>query len=479
MPRNSPLAATASLATSNCASPSQPWRTSWLLLAAALFLFTRGYIFFALDVWYSDAENTYFADSMRAYDGQIAPYSEMLIEYPPLGWWAIYLPRLLAPGNIPEPPTPENIAPVHKEYVPIFRGQMFLCDVASLALLMLTVRRRRPELVGWAALTYTVVTALLGNLIYDRLDMGLLLLLMAWAYCTVRSLDEGRQSVTWSTAAYAMLGLGISYKLIPIVCVPFVALADWRAPRRSVRLPLGLIALIATAGLPFLIQFAISGNGVFNLLKYHSERGIQIESLYSTLMMLASLLGGHVFVEMTHGAFNLAGSFSGLMLVLSNVVLGAFLLGLCLWVFFQPAERSRVSGYRAACLALVDCVILSKVLSPQYFVWAMPMALLLAVEVMPKHRAASWALALCLVAIVALTTWIFPYHYAADPNHPELIALLPPSPKDATNLQLLPCIILGIRNILYFALAVWLFALLIRQAAPPSPAALAIPHRSA
>ncbi|HTQ38200.1 MAG TPA: hypothetical protein VMJ32_04195 [Pirellulales bacterium] len=427
-----------------------------------MFLLSRGYIFFGLDVWYSDAENTYFADSMRAYDGQIAPYSEMQIEYPPLGWWAIYTPRLLAPGHIPEP-TPENIAPVHKEYVPIFRGQMFLYDVGSLALFTMTVRRRRPELVNWAALTYVLATSLLGHLIYDRIDMGLLLLLTAWACCAVRSLDEDQRSVTWSTAAYAMLGLGISYKLIPIVCIPILIVADWRTPRRSVRIPLGLLALTATVGLPFLIQFAISGGGVFNLLKYHGERGIQIESLYSTFMMLAALLGGHVFVELTHGAFNLTGSLSGFMYVLSSVALAVFLFGLCLWVFFQPTQCSRVAGYRAACLALVGCVILSKVLSPQYFVWAMPMALLLTVEVIPKQRAASWGLALWLLTIVALTTWIFPYHYAADPDHPELIALLPPGPGDAAHLQLLPCLILGIRNILYFALVVWLLASLVRQ----------------
>ena len=84
---------------------------------------------------------------------------------------------------------------------------------------------------------------------------------------------------------------------------------------------------------------------------------------------------------------------------------------------------------------LAGSVILAKVLSPQYFIWALPVALLLAAEVLPDNRQ-TWLLwAAGLMAVARLTGWIFPHNYG------ELL-----------HADLVPWVVLTIRNLLYLGL---------------------------
>ena len=261
----------------------------------------------------------------------------------------------------------------------------------------------------------------------------------------------------WSAAGYTVLGLGIGFKLIPVICVPFLLLADWRGPQRIVHVSVGLAALAVTVGVPFLIQYVISGPGVFALLKYHGERRIQIESLYSTLMMIGSLFGHQIYVVQSHAAFDLEGSLANLMMALSSVLMYGFLAGLWLWAFFRRAAFQGAAAYRVACFALIGAVIFSKVLSPQYFLWSIPVAVLLAVDIAPTRGISIWLLAAMLIATAGLTTWLFPYHYANWPGHPGLL----PINSDPSVLLPVPCVVLGLRNFLYLGVVVWLGAAVI------------------
>jgi hypothetical protein len=425
---------------------------SWLLiLSAVLFVLSRVYILLVLEPQITDVESTYFAYAIRAYDAHLAPYTEQLpIEYPPIAWWLMYAPRWLDSQHIIEP---SQLDPALKEYSQAFRGLMFLCDLGSAALLISIVNRRRPELLGWAALTYTVTTTILCHLLYDRLDTALLTMILGWAFCWLCSLESPNRAGVWSAVGYVILGLSIGFKLIPVICVPFLVLADWRGPQRTARLSVGLAALTVATGLPFLIQYAISGPGVFALLKYHGERRIQIESLYSTFMMIGSLFGCPIFVVKSHAAFDLEGRLANLMTAISNVLMYGFLAGTWLCAFFRRASYKGQDAYRAACFVLAGAVIFSKVLSPQYFLWAIPLTLLLAVDVCPRGSISIWGLATLLVATTVLTTWLFPFHYCNSPGHP---GLLPMDSSDPSILLPAPCIVLGIRNLIYLGIVLWL-----------------------
>ncbi len=64
-------------------------------------------------------------------------------------------------------------------------------------------------------------------------------------------------------------------------------------------------------------------------------------------------------------------------------------------------------------------VILSNVLSPQYFIWAFPLVLLLAIEIFPEGRVRPLVLAGLLIAVAVMTTWIFPYNFISQESNPN------------------------------------------------------------
>jgi hypothetical protein len=430
---------------------------------ALLFVLSRGYIIVGLQPHRTDIVD-YFYKAISAADLRQVPYKDFLLEYPPVAWWTIYLPRLLDGQGVTDKNDSRQVEPAYKTYRRVFRGLMFLCDVGALMLLLMIVRSRRPDWMVWVALTYTVTTALLGYILYDRLDVGLLFLLMLWAKCWTRSLENPRGkggisdgTVAWSAAAYAALGLSIGYKLIPVLCVPFLLVSEWHTPRRWARLLMAVLALGATAVFPFAVQYAISGPDVLALFKYHGERGIQIESLFATLMMVGSTLGTSTATIVTHGAFELTGPLAPPMKTASTVALIAFLAVMGLWALVRRSHFTREAAYRMACFVIPASAILSNVLSPQYFVWALPLLLLVGSEILPEGNLRRWVLAILLIVVAGLTTWVFPYHYFSSPDNTlGLVRWLDFAPGPVASA------VVGARNLIYLGVIIWLGAASIR-----------------
>jgi len=429
-----------------------------IVLAIALFVLTRFYILFFFHPQVSDI-SMYFEFAVRAIDFKQTPYTEnFVVPYPPLAYWTTCAPRMFDDRRITSNQDPQ-IAPIYIDYVRGFRGMMFLCDLASFVMLLLIARKRCPQLAGWAAVLYTITTAILCHVLYDRLDVGLLMLLMLGVYFWTRSLAESGRTITWIVAAYGLIGLSISFKIIPVICVPFLLLSEFHAPRRLTRLTSALIALSAAICVPFIIQYAASGPGVFTIFKFHAERNIQLESLYSTLMMIASLFGTQVFVSHSHGAFDLSGDLSSAMLILSKILLGGFLAGTGLWALLQGSRFSRQDAYRLTCYIIPAAVILSIVISPQYFIWAIPLLLLLGIEILPAGRVSPWILGALLVAVAVMTTWIFPYNYFCTESTPHgLVPLTLTDHLDPSALTVYT--ILGLRGFTYLGIVLWLGVML-------------------
>ena len=448
--------------------------------AVALFVVTRVYLLFFFEPWMSDVFRPYFEYAVNAVDFGHVPYqAEFKIEYPPVAWWAIRAPRLVDSRRITNPDDVPNARRLLASYTQAFRTEMFACDLASFILLMRIAFRRNPRLAGWAGLSYVVTTALFGHLLYDRLDAGLLLLLMLWAFCWTRSLGQTSRPVAWSAAAYAFLGLSISFKLIPIIAVPFLLLSEWHQPRRIARLAAGMLALVVAAVGPFAIQYLESGAGVLDLFQHHAEREIQIESLYSTLMMIGRWFGNTVLVSHSHGAYNLSGDLSHAMKMLSTVLMFAFLGAIGLWALVRWSGYSRADAYRAVCYVIPATVILANVLSPQYFIWALPMLLLLAIEVFPAAGKGPWIVLALLVAVAVMTTWIMPYNYTSRVSSHPLIHY-----ADPYFLSPLMCTVLAFRNFTYLGVVVWMGVAFFKTAnrptsEPPLPTATPARQRSA
>jgi hypothetical protein len=435
-------------------------------------------------------------------------YSQKIenLEYPPVAYWLSAVPRLLSSERMPRdaegfPQTkfssddPDAEAKLQSEkdgmylgtiyrqsleYGKRYRVFMLLFDVAAFACFCAILRRRRPELLAAGMWAYTLSTALLFYVLFERFDVVLTFTLLAWAYCWLRAGEPGARAWAWSAAAYAWLGLGISVKLIPVILVPFALLCDFyallRGPRRWSLLPAALIGpmlMVVAAVAPFAYYYAVVGDDLLRMFRFHTERGVQIESSYATILMLTRP-AHELLCYYGHGSWNIVGPWSAQLLAASTWVLLAALAGLGLRSFIAPmlGERyDRVASYRMACVVIPVATLLAKVFSVQYLLWAVPLMLLGCAELFSRRG----FLAAAVLAVVAcgFTAYLYPYHYLDFMNRrdgrPNLIAtegieFANEPPKDlppGTPLGLLstglPRTVLILRNVIFGGLCAALY----------------------
>ena len=423
-----------------------------LLLVVLAWVISRAAIFICEGPARSDIE-LYFRYAVQGVDEHKVAYRDFDVEYPPAAYWFMTLPRLVDPHPVPEG-TFDGVlgkSPAFMRYGHLYELMALACDLAAFVLLLDMARRHWPAHLVPLAAGYVAATAVLWPVLLQRLDIALTAILLAWAWLWLRAGDGGGAAGRYRNAAHAMLGLGVSFKLVPVLMVPFVLLAELRSSRPWRQTAQALVALAVSAGLPFAIHLASAGSSVGRMFAYHGQRGIQIESLYASVLALVT--SEPLDFEVSFGSVNVATDWTAALKTCSTLLLLALLAGLGLWSLLQGARYTRSQALSAACLALCGATILAKVLSPQYFLWALPVAMLLGAQTLPPKWQYSWLLAAVLVGLARTTTWIFPDHYR------ELV--------DA-QLGHTAWMVLAARNLAYLGLVAGLGArlLLIRQAEP-------------
>jgi len=386
-----------------------------IVAAMVAFVLTRVWLLTSFQPLQNEDVLIYSKYAIDGVDLGHVPYLETDMEYPPLAWWTIATPRWLAtepfyrsyltinPGILQE---------FQADYYRRFHRMMAVFDVAAFGLFLLVVARRRPVWLGMSAWAYVLVTALQPHVLYDRLDIGLLFFILAWAATMTMSAGSRWRGV-WIVASFIALGGGIAYKLIPIVIAPACLEVEFRRAihsRRWATLVLGSIALAVTALGPFAYYWNTSGPGVFNLFKYHGTRGIEIESTYASLMMILRPLGLVSVVERGSGAINLVGPLAPFFSTASTWLLIAAVS--CSMVMAWRQWRDEAASYRWGLAALLLAVLAAKVLSVQYMLWTLPALVLLGAErlsVVNCHR-----LVIAAVVMAGLSTALYPYLFFPD-----------------------------------------------------------------
>jgi hypothetical protein len=322
------------------------------------------------------------------------PYRDFPFPYPPLALIPMVVPFLLS-GSQPSLDT----------YHWLFLGW----EAVLLVALVVTVRRiaaiqagavpgdaaARVEAVSWRMLILTLAAALP---IAWRFDLAPALMTAAALLAAL----EDRPA-----AAGVALGLGVLAKLYPAVLVPVVAVR-WVGRRRWPGLGqygLALAATLAIVVAPFVLA---TGGGLLTVLSYQGERGLQLESVGSGLVLLWARLGGPpTAVVSNFSSMNLSGSAAGAWLS-ALPWLTAAVFGLVAWLGYRRMRSDlRADGVVAtdtivllAATAIVALLVTNKVFSTQYVVWLVPFAGLLS-------RSRFW---LAVVAI-ALSSLIHPVVY--------------------------------------------------------------------
>jgi hypothetical protein len=285
------------------------------------------------------------------YGGHIAdglvPYRDFFTEYPPGALVALAVPAL--PGA---------------HYVVWFKLFELACGLGTLACLTSILRRlgaRRSTLYAPLAVA-AVAPAVLGPIALNAFDYWVALLTTAF----LAALVAGR-----TMTAFALLGAATAAKLFPVALLPLALLfvvrrhgpGAWRRPL------LTYAATTAAVCLPFAI---LAPGGLEFSLEQQVRRGLQLESLGASLLVIANKLGLYDVAYTPNLAYaQLSGSLAGAVATLSTVVMAAAIL-LVAWRY-RRSDGDTIELVIAAAATLTGVVAFAKALSPQYLVWLVPL----------------------------------------------------------------------------------------------------------
>jgi uncharacterized membrane protein len=356
----------------------------------------------------------------------LVPYRDFAIEYPPLALLPILAPRALGLGH----------AMGSRAYHLLYLGESVVLSLLITGVLLRIARRAqlaRPaaEVAG----AYAGLALLMSPILPWRFD---LFPTLATVLALAAVLAEA------PLAAGVLLGIGIAAKVYPIVLLPvfgalYLARREWAA---LVRLGAGAVLTVAAALVPWLI---VAQDRALSFVMFNRERGLQVESVGSGLLLLAhkaglldlSLDGRFQSIQVIAPAADAWASVSPALLGIAAIAVTVA----CFLRFRRDPGTDRgvpADDLAAAVLLMVATfVVCNKVFSPQYMIWLLPFAGFL------RRR----QLAL-MTAIAALTTVIAP----------------PILGKSLVDLRLLPIVLLNVRNAALVALAVDLFRGMVSRA---------------
>jgi hypothetical protein len=312
-------------------------------------------------------------------DGSV-PYRDYFVDWPP-GAFAVFLPPTAVPGH----------------YNAAFKVLMALCGLATLV----TVALALVELGASRAHLYAAVGAValsplaLGPISLNTYDAWPALLVVA----ALASLLAGRHG--W---AFGLLGLAFVAKLYPLVVVPPAAIYVWRrAGGRAVAIGVAVFVAVSIVVLaPFV---AVAPDGVWTSFRAQAERSLQVESAGASVLLAADRLDLYD-VDVVRASSGIAsrdldGALPDALSALT-VALDAGAV-VAIWLLFAWRRGRRELLPLAFTGAVAGFIAFTKVLSPQYLVWLVPLVPLLA----------GWVgIATCALvgaALVLAQIWFFHY----------------------------------------------------------------------
>ena len=208
------------------------------------------------------------------------------------------------------------------------------------------------------------------------------------------------------TLGYVLLAVGVLLKLYPLFLLPIVMIEHRRVlhfrggglvPRPVLR-GAGIFALTVAAG--FVVAIVLEPGGWWTPFVQASQRPLQVESVPATFLWLSSFAGFWAQPDHSFHSFNMVGSLAGALTALGSLGLIAG----CLFVYWRQYS-GRIDVGRAFLAVVCVVIVSSKVFSPQYLVWALPLVALI------EDFDPIW------IVISLLTTLIYPILYEVDQLH--------------------------------------------------------------
>jgi hypothetical protein len=298
----------------------------------------------------------------------LVPYRDFDFEYPP----GALIPIRLAGGD---------------------GGQLSLAMLGCALVTQLAAWAAGGPVAGWSMVALPVLAGALVRTHFDLFPTALALAGLALILARPR-----RGTVE---LGFVALALGTMVKLWPVVlaAVAFCWLLGRGERHVALRAGAVFVLVVLAAGIPFVAL----GGFPSKMVRFHLDRPVQIESTAASALEITG--GSRVTGDpVGHDRFKsngLDGGGAGAVAALSTL---ALVISAAL-VLRLVARRPTREGFVLAALAItLAFVVWSKVLSPQYVVWLLPLA-----AVAAGH---GYRLAPALVAAASLTTQLwFPANY--------------------------------------------------------------------
>lgn len=367
-------------------------RKRWLI--TGLFLLAQVVIWSLVFevLWYGDRSITdtpvYYQYAGRMASGMF-PYRDFSSEYPPVAMLLFSLPRLISGSD-------------YTWFVVAFEVEMLAFSCGIVVVLSLIAWRQWRSIGKLAGVlgTYTVFLLCLGSIVELRFDLAAAFLILASVACFI---TDRR------LAAWLLLGVGLMTKIIPVLIAPIFLISHFR--RRQYNQMISGPALMLVAALAVAIPFLLAAPaGLANSFLYHVERPLQLESTWSSpLLLMAKYSGYSVSIMNSYGSHNVFSSLSNTLAVLSGPVTILVLL----FSYGLYWRRSKGDGplqwdssqvIRFAALTVAIFIFGGKVFSPQFLIWLLPLIPLI------KGRDRGLITGL-FAAVLLLTQWEFPARY--------------------------------------------------------------------
>lgn len=294
------------------------------------------------------------------------PYRDIPFEYPPLMIAPILTARLLCNNYL--------------DFTRVLAGVISLIYFASLGI-SYKIWKQISERQKYSFIKILFFSSLslicLGALFVTRLDVfpSLICLLALYTFIKEKYI-----------LAVLLVTIGFFTKAYPILLAPLFAIVLIRQKKTKTALLCGFSLLLLILSITVGMEWITSGH-YSEALKFHSQRGIQIESIYSFIPILTHLyFQTPVFVSEGHGSLNFHTPTLTHLVQLSSIlpILG---FGLIYFIFWKKLKRvdtnldsqknESIQLLIQASLLLIFVFILTfKVLSPQFLIWLIPIIFL-------------------------------------------------------------------------------------------------------
>ncbi|HWU20987.1 MAG TPA: glycosyltransferase family 87 protein [Nocardioides sp.] len=264
------------------------------------------------------------------------------------------------------------------------------------ALVMRILRRAGSES---APVLWLVAIPALGPLVYCRFDLlpGLFVGLSIMA----------SERAAKRAGVYAAIATGLKYS--PVLIVPALAAARWS--RKQV-----LLTVALAGGALMAITWVLGGTDrVMSPLRYQNVRGLQIESVWATIVMtVRSVFPGRYWVGLAPSkSIEILGPGVGTSLFVSKVATAA-MIGLLVWLWVRAWRAGMPATNRLVWLSLCGVmafIVSGKVLSPQYLAWLLPAAIIGVALLAGEERRHLRRWTILLIVTCAITHVVWPYAY--------------------------------------------------------------------